>query len=702
MFNLPEISNLLNKKEISKINATSNKLSKVYDYFSVHIPKNSIENIIKVIKDERFLFFIKYGILRRYEGECDMIYIEIPQIPKKLVIYRRPHCRMKSLNKLSLNQRDLPHIPLFEGEDNLKYLSLELNRITKIDKFISLNNLIYLNLYGNYISEIENLSNLTKLKFLLLGKNNIEKIKNLNTLTELEILDLHSNKIKNIENIYFLKKLKVLNLANNQITFFAELAYNKNLEELNIRKNLIEMIPNFDDFQMIKKINLGKNLIKKVDYLREFQKLKYLQEIVLEENPVLNIPESLKFIKYLPLKGTITNLTNIYTKTPLNHNSKKSGDTFDPNTLKPFLSNKNSKNPNLHNVSKSITIYNRNRPLPRSSDKNKSEFINCLKKQKESMINTGIEHNYILVKDSSRLNISNKNITKNSILSPLNSKKISSNKTINVKKNNKILKSFEIYNKIIPIKDQWNFELNNIINKGFNGYLHKKYKEINIDQGHVEVEDKNALYLYGNCLKVLTQKNYQEEIKTLSFNFFCYDFIMGKKILEYIKNFKLLINIKFSHNNLYSFYQLIKLENLENLQKLSISDNEVCNAYILKYFIFYRLNNLKYFNKKYFNNKAINEDEVDISKAIFQYFDELISIKEKIEGQNKDENEQKDDENKENKNTIENKENIISEKNYEDEINNSKLMIEFFNYAKSNLSICIDEIIIDEEDKKEE
>ncbi len=29
-------------------------------------------------------------------------------------------------------------------------------------------------------------------------------------------------------------------------------------------------------------------------------------------------------------------------------------------------------------------------------------------------------------------------------------------------------------------------------------------------------------------------------------------------------------------------------------------------------------------------------------------------------------------------------------------------MIEFFNYAKSNLSICIDEIIIDEENKKEE
>ena len=695
MLNLPDISNLLNKKEISKINGSSNKASKVYDYFSAHIPKNSIENILKMIKDERFLFFIKYGILRRYEGECDIIYIEIPQIPKKLVIYRRPHCRMKSLNKLSLSQRDLPHIPLFEGEDNLKYLSLELNRISKIDKLISLNNLIYLNLYGNYISEIENLSNVTKLKFLLLGKNNIEKIKNLNTLTELEVLDLHSNRIKNIENIYFLKKLKVLNLANNQIIYFAELAYNKNLEELNIRKNLIEMIPNFDDFQMLKKINLGKNLIKKVDYLREFQKLKYLQEIVLEDNPVLNIPESLKFVKYLPLKGAITNLTNIYTKTPLTHSSKKSGEIFDPNTLKPIILNNNPKNVNQQKSSKSISIYNRNRPFPPSEDKNNSEFINNLKKKRKYLNNTGLEHNYILAKDSSGLNTSNKNLTKSSVLSPLNSKKNSSNKTLNANKNNKILKSFELYNKLLPIKNQWNFELNNIISKGFNGYLHKKYKEINIDQGHIEVEDKTTLYLYGNCLKVLTQKNYQDEIKTLSFNFFCYDFIMGKKIFEYIKNFKLLINLKFSNNNIYSFYQLIKLENLENLQKLSITDNEVCDACILKYFVFYRLNNLKYFN-----NKAINEKEIDTSRKIFQYFDELISIKEKLEIQEQNEKVEKGDEKKDNKTEIESKENINKSSLY-DNVNENKLMIEFFNYAKSNLSICIDEIIVDEENKKE-
>ena len=693
MINLPEISNILNKKESSKINLPTNKTNKVYDYFSVRIPKNIIDNIIKPIKDERFLFFIKYGILRRYEGECDIIYIEIPQIPKKLVIYRRPHCRMKSLSKLNLSQRDLPHIPLFEGEDSLKYLSLELNRITKIDKLISLNNLIYLNLYGNFINEIENLININKLRFLLLGKNNIEKIKNLNALTELEVLDLHSNKIKTIENIFFLKKLKVLNLANNQISSFAELTYNKSLEELNIRKNLIEVIPKLEDFQSLKKINLGKNLIKKPEYLREFQKLKYLQEIVLEGNPVLNIPESLKFLKYLPLKGTITNLANFYPKTPLTHNTIKSGDMFSSEAFKSLMANNNVNHNNQRKVNKSSTIYNKPSQSLSQNDKNKIEFINTLKKKKDSMNNTIYGHDYILAKESPSISVSNKNITNLTVLSPSSPKKVGSNKSISINQDNQTLKSFEIYNKILPIRQQWNSEINNIIKKGFNGYLHKKYKEINIDQGHIEIEDKNVLHLYGNCLKVLAQKNYQDEIKTLCFSFFCYDFIMSKKILEYIKNFKFLVNIKFSHNNIYSFYQLIKLETLENLQKLSISDNEVCNAQILKYFIFYRLNNLKYFN-----NKAIKDTEIDMSRNIFQYFDELISIKEKMEIQK--ENELKGDETTDKNNFETNI--IINNEEIEENIDKNQEMIEFFNFAKFNLSVCIEEIINEDEKREDE
>ena len=122
------------------------------------------------------LIFIKYGILRRFEGDCEIIYIEIPQIPKKLVVYRRPFYRMKSIEKLNLNNRDLPHIPLFESEDKLKYLSLEMNRINKIDQLISLNSLLYLNLYGNNIKDIENLNKIKKLRVLLLGRNNSNEI----------------------------------------------------------------------------------------------------------------------------------------------------------------------------------------------------------------------------------------------------------------------------------------------------------------------------------------------------------------------------------------------------------------------------------------------------------------------------------------------------------------------------------------------
>ena len=690
MINLPEISNLLNQKESSKINIPTKKQNNIYDYFSVRIPKNCIENIIKPIKDERFLFFIKYGILRRYEGDCDIIYIEIPQIPKKLVIYRRPHCRMKSVSKLNLSQRDLPHIPLFEGEDNLKYLSLEMNRITKIDKLISLSNLVYLNLYGNFINEIENLLNINKLRFLLLGKNNIEKIKNLNALTELEVLDLHSNKIKNIENIFFLKKLKVLNLANNQISFFNDLAYNKSLEELNIRKNLIENIPNMDDFQMLKKINLGKNLIKKVEYLKEFQKLKYIQEIVLEDNPVLSNPDILRYINNMPLKGPVINIATVYPKTPLLHSAMKSNDFLSSDIFKSLIINNDSKHNNQRKVNKSSTIYNRQSQSQSQSQQSKTkyEFLNNIKKKKENMSNTLYGRDYILAKESSGTSASNKNIANITTFSPINKDKANSNKTINRNLDNKLGKTFDVYNKLIPVRQQWNLEMNNIIRKGFNGYLHKKYKEINIDQGHIEVEDKTVLLLYGNCLKVLAQKNYQDEIKTLCFNYFCYDFIMSKKILEFIKKFKFLSNIKFAFNNIYSFYQLIKLENLENLEKLTITDNEVCNAHLLKYFIIYRLNNLKYFN-----NKAVKEIEIDMSRNIFQYFDEVISIKEKNEIQ-KEENLN----NNENKNNTDNIDDI--EDNSEIcEINNYEKKIEFFNYAKFNLSVCMEEIIKDEDDK---
>ena len=664
MINLPEISKI-QTKESSKINLVTNRTTKAYEYFSIRIPKNYIENIIKPIKDERFLFFIKYGILRRYEGECDIIYVEIPQIPRKLVIYRRPHCRMKSLNKLSLSNRDLPHIPLFEGEDNLKFLSLELNRITKIERLISLNNLIYLNLYGNYITEIENLSHTSKLKVLLLGKNNIEKIKNLNCLTDLEILDLHSNKIKTIENISNLQNLRILNLANNKINSFNEIIYNRNLEELNVRKNLIEIIPNMDDFQMLKKINIGKNFITKIDYILEFIKLKYLQELIIEDNPILNDPDIIIQIKKfnLPLKGKLINTS----KTP-NPNKRKDFGNFSYEATIEAYSNSRNNNINLIRTSTILEV----------SNKIKFLLPNNLKKKikKNSVINNAPINNkdFIYAKNSNNIN-ENKSLEMNMITPSV---KIinSSQKSSRNQKNSTIT---DFYSKILPIRQLWNYEMINIKKKGYDGYIHKKYKEINITQGHVEIESNHSLQLYGNCLKILEENELYEKIRSISFNYFYFDFIMSKRFLKYIKEFKILETVKFSNNNIYSLYQLTKLESLENIKNLCIFDNEICNANLLKYFIFYRLNTLKSFN-----NQIIKDSDYKASQNIFNYFDEVISIKEK----EKEKEKRKEEDKKMNMNI-----NINENENY----SNEEYKYEFFNYVKYNLSISIEEIINDEE-----
>ena len=664
MINLPEISKI-QTKESSKINLVTNRTTKAYEYFSIRIPKNYIENIIKPIKDERFLFFIKYGILRRYEGECDIIYVEIPQIPRKLVIYRRPHCRMKSLNKLSLSNRDLPHIPLFEGEDNLKFLSLELNRITKIERLISLNNLIYLNLYGNYITEIENLSHTSKLKVLLLGKNNIEKIKNLNCLTDLEILDLHSNKIKTIENISNLQNLRILNLANNKINSFNEIIYNRNLEELNVRKNLIEIIPNMDDFQMLKKINIGKNFITKIDYILEFIKLKYLQELIIEDNPILNDPDIIIQIKKfnLPLKGKLINTS----KTP-NPNKRKDFGNFSYEATIEAYSNSRNNNINLIRTSTILEV----------SNKIKFLLPNNLKKKikKNSVINNAPINNkdFIYAKNSNNIN-ENKSLEMNMITPSVKIINCSQKSSRN-QKNSTIT---DFYSKILPIRQLWNYEMINIKKKGYDGYIHKKYKEINITQGHVEIESNHSLQLYGNCLKILEENELYEKIRSISFNYFYFDFIMSKRFLKYIKEFKILETVKFSNNNIYSLYQLTKLESLENIKNLCIFDNEICNANLLKYFIFYRLNTLKSFN-----NQIIKDSDYKASQNIFNYFDEVISIKEKEKEKEKRKEEDK-------------KMNVSINVNENENYSNEEYKYEFFNYVKYNLSISIEEIINDEE-----
>ena len=40
----------------------------IYDYFSIKISKATIEMLFNSEKDERYLYFLRYGFLRRYEA----------------------------------------------------------------------------------------------------------------------------------------------------------------------------------------------------------------------------------------------------------------------------------------------------------------------------------------------------------------------------------------------------------------------------------------------------------------------------------------------------------------------------------------------------------------------------------------------------------------------------------------------------------
>lgn len=557
--------------------------------------------------------------MRRFEGEADVLFVEIPQIPKKIVVYRRPSYRQKTYDRLYLNNMDLPHIPLFEGEENLKLLSLENNIINKIDHLVSLNNLLYLNLYANKIYEIENLQTVPKLRALMLGRNLIEKIKNLSGLSDLEVLDLHSNKIKEIENLSTLKKLRLLNLANNQITSFVELLSNKNLEEINLRKNLIVSIPNMvNTMDRLKKLNLGKNMISKIENLTEIKKLKILTELIIEDNPVLVLKEAAEILKTLPLK--------------VKNSSKDTSSKESSQSLK--IADKLKKD-------EIISISNTNNNLSKQI-----KSVSPEKKSHHSLsVLTGIE-----------------------ALPEINLDKDIKIKGQNVENKGEEITEDQSNNIISHIEKEWKTEYEYIVENGFNGYNTKILKESKIVSGHAELEGINRLNIYGNALEVLEQQEFYKSINFIRLEYFNIDIVSSKLNLEKLKNFKNLTHMIFSHNNIHSFYQLIKFEEFTEIESITVINNEICGSSFLKYFLVYRFQNLKFFN-----DTEISQKDIIIAKKMFEYFDKCIS---------NNENRKKDEKN--------GNKNLISKS-----LNNNVLCKkkEYLSYVQDNLMDCLDEIM---------
>ena len=683
MLSLPALKE--DGKQLNTIKNTNNDRAssgnrQAYDYFSIKISRTTIEMLFNNEKDERYLYFLRYGFLRRYEGKGDILYVEIPQIPKNIVIYRKPVIRNKNSEKLYLNKKDLPHIPLLEGEENLKLLSLETNLITKIDHLISLNNLLFLNLYENKISEIENLQTVPKLKALMLGKNNISKIKNLQCLPEIEVLDLHSNKIKLIENLACLKKLRILNLANNQLTSFVELMNNKNLEDINLRKNLIVSIPNLAlSFDKLRKLNLGKNMISKIEFILEFKKLKRIEELYIEGNPVIFIKDAYKKFYNLPLKFKDQAQFQIFKNNSspnnqANNNNNNNGLNNSVNQLKSSVSSKNTNG--AINDNNNIKHANSNSNFVSTSTNNikgaKNPNFDEVKKAENSNVNTNSETS----QTKSKSNQSTRNDSLSN--SNLNYNNNNRNNGGNNKNDPDNLSEEEREKLLIKIENEWKVEFRYIINNGFNGYSIKKLKETKMQLCHAEIERERQLNLFGNAIEVLGYKEFYNTVHTIKFEFINFDIISQRQNIENIKKFVNLKSLVFKSNNMHGFYQIIKLENIKGIEYITIRKNEICNGEILKYFLVYRLQNLKYFNDSEITNK-----DVYMSKKIFEHFDQAISICE-----NESQKAKINKEDKENGSANINKKELNKK-----EVESNELKFDFFNYAKVNLTTVLDEIL---------
>ena len=666
-----QINSIKNMNNNERINSGNRQ---IYDYFSIKISKATIDTLFNSEKDERYLYFLRYGCLRRYEGKGDILYVEIHQIPKNIVIYRKPSVRNKNSEKLYLNKKDLPHIPLLEGEENLKLLSLETNLISKIDHLISLNNLLFLNLYENKISEIENLQTVPKLKALMLGKNNISKIKNLQCLPDIEVLDLHSNKIKLIENLSCLKKLRILNLANNQLTSFVELMNNKNLEDINLRKNLIVSIPNLAlSFDKLRKLNLGKNMISKIEFIFEFKKLKRIEELYIEGNPVIFIKDAYKKFYSLPLKFKDQAQFQIFRN---NINSNNINTNCLNNSLNQFKNNIkiNNGGPN-ENINIRHTNSNSNFLSSSTAITKNSKISSLDENNKIELNNNGITNNT----NNNKLKL--KQSTRNDSLSNNPNSNSNKNGGGNNKGEQDNLSEEEREKLLNRIENEWKGEFKYLVNNGFNGYSNKKFKDSKMQLCHAEIERERQLNLFGNAIEVLGYKEFYNAVHTIKFEFINFDAISQRQNIENIKNFKNLKSLVFKSNNMYSFYQIIKLENIKGIEYVTIKKNEICFGEILKYFLVYRLQNIKYFNDSEITNK-----DVLMSKKIFENFDQAISICENEA--------QKIKNNKNNKEEKENGSSLVNKKEMEKkEIETDELNYLFFDFAKKNLSTVLDEIL---------
>lgn len=208
---------------------------------------------------------------------------EIPGVP---IVYRNQKTKASNPERLNLDRRNLPVIPLLEGEQILRLLNLQNNVIRRIENLLGLPNLIFLDLYNNRIEKLENLHLVPNLRVLMMGKNRLRTIENLECLTKLDVLDLHSNAIEQMENLNELKELRVLNLGGNMISTVENVDKLLLLTELNLRRNRITHIGAIGKLPSLLRLFLSNNKLETFESIEALFQVSSINELRLDSNGV--------------------------------------------------------------------------------------------------------------------------------------------------------------------------------------------------------------------------------------------------------------------------------------------------------------------------------------------------------------------------------------------------------------------------------
>jgi len=540
-------------------------------------------------EDERFRYLLKYGNIKRIEKNNSIIYAELPQIPGTLVFYRKKNERENSTERLFLDSKELTHIPLLEGEEALKLLSLKNNTIDRIQNLVSLPNLIYLDLTNNKISELENFQGMANLRVLIVGKNKLTKIKNLDCLNKLEILDLHSNLITNTEGLKSLSDLKTLNLEDNLISGLEDFMHLTKLVELNLSINKIENLDPLSKTKNLNKLYLAKNAISKPKFLKSLKLLAKLTELNLENNPISED----KILYYQLILELCESLA-----------------TLDSTPVSQIKEDLNLNDEDGKNRSANVTDRENEKMFGNSQSnfRKKEDYV------KANKINTKTVSKYKSVSPGKPNDAKNRNNYKD----PKSASLVPSDQKLDDSTNS----SLEPEKVITIIKDQFAKEIQRVEKLKRHGITTRKelYRESLLEGGHAEMENNTILYLYGNAFEVmLPNPSFQNTVEEIHFEYVIFDLLVQTKFINHLKQYKALTKIVLMNNNIQTFLQIAKLEALPSLQSLTIRENPVASCELLKEFVIYRFPDLLEFNES-----SVDEPQRVTAKNKFKEFDNVL------------------------------------------------------------------------------